>query len=166
MMHVCFNVYFSEDVWVWIWISGARKTSIWRERSYKRTVSQKLELSSCQRPLLMMPGGIGTHFHDFGGLDAFSWQPCGTPRSCDPPGGRYIVFCNFNNSRVLETHSRDPESELGRLEIEQSVHRIYETLEHRITDDASQLGGPVDEGQFMEGSLKQTCGKGVCVCVC
>ena len=34
-----------------------------------------------------------------------------------------------HNSRILETESRDPETETGSLEIEYRVHRIHGTLE-------------------------------------
>ena len=44
-----------------------------------------------------------------------------------------------NNSRIPETDSRDPGTETGSLEIDLRVHRALET---RITDDASQAGGP------------------------
>ena len=34
-----------------------------------------------------------------------------------------------NNSRILETCSRDPETETGGLETEKRVHRVHGTLE-------------------------------------
>ena len=47
-----------------------------------------------------------------------------------------------NNSKILETDSRDPETETGSLKTDLRVHGIHGTLETRITDDASQFGGP------------------------
>ena len=45
-----------------------------------------------------------------------------------------VVICSspgpsINNSRILETDSRDPETEIGSLETETRVHRIHDTLE-------------------------------------
>ena len=55
-----------------------------------------------------------------------------------------IPGAKYNNSSIPETDARGPETQPGSLETELRVHtcRMQETLEHRITEDASQLGGP------------------------
>ena len=54
--HACFQVSFSGDFGVWIWMSGSRNPSIWYWMYCKNQVSQK-------DGFLMMSGSI---FHDFG----------------------------------------------------------------------------------------------------
>ena len=49
---------------------------------------------------------------------------------------------NYNNARIPGTDSRGPETKTGSVETELTLHRIHDTLETRITEDASQPGGP------------------------
>ena len=37
--HICFQVAFSDDFWVWIWVSGIEKPSIWQGRYCKNRLS-------------------------------------------------------------------------------------------------------------------------------
>ena len=64
-----------------------------------------------------------------------------------------------NNHRIPETDPRDPETEIGSLETELRVRRIHDTLGTRITEDASQPGGPSQEGagRYGEASVVSYC---------
>ena len=53
-----------------------------------------------------------------------------------------IPGLNYNNSRIRETDSRDPETEAGSLETELIVHRIHATLDYMITGCPSQPCDP------------------------
>ena len=55
--HIYFQVAFSDDFWVWIWVSGIAKTGIWQGRYCKNQLSQKLELVWFQGRFFMILGG-------------------------------------------------------------------------------------------------------------
>ena len=63
--HIYFQVVFSDDFWVWNWVAGVAKTSIWHGRYCKNQLSQKLDFSWFQGPFFMILGGLGTNFHGF-----------------------------------------------------------------------------------------------------
>ena len=86
----------------------------------------------------MIFDGIRTNFNDSGSYQILS--PSWWVVDVLLPGS------NCEHSRILETDSRGIETEPGSLETELREHRIHGTLGHRITDDASQLGGPSQGG--------------------
>ena len=51
-----------------------------------------------------------------------------------------------NNSRFLETESRDPEAEAGNLEAEKRVHGIHDTLETVLQSVSRRPVAPHKEG--------------------
>ena len=55
--HIYFQGTFSDDFWVWIWVSGSVKTSI--------QLSQKLDFLWFQGPFFMILGGLGINFNGF-----------------------------------------------------------------------------------------------------
>ena len=65
LFYICFQVTFSDDFGVWIWVSGIGKSSIWQGRYFKTQLLQKLEFSCSQGHFFMILGGPGTNFHDF-----------------------------------------------------------------------------------------------------
>ena len=67
-----------------------------------------------------------------------------------------------NNSRILETDSRGPETEAGGLEIELRVHRIPDTVEPGLQKMPRSLVAPHKEGQLiLLGSCWRTWKKSV-----
>ena len=61
--HIYFQVVFSSDFWVWIWVSGIGKPSIWQGRYCKNQLLQKLDFSWFQGQFVMSLGGRGSNFH-------------------------------------------------------------------------------------------------------
>ena len=74
-------------------------------------------------------------FHDHPGAPPRSWEP--SLKTLDWLSSKL----NYNDSRIPETDSRGPETDPESLETELRVHRTQGTLENRLTDFASQLGG-------------------------
>ena len=60
-----------------------------------------------------------------------------TPDPKDPPSGRYVIALppglTNNNSRILETVSRNLDTETGSFETESRVHGIHDTLEDGLS---------------------------------
>ena len=65
IFHIYFQVAFSDDFWVWIWVSGIGKPSIWQGRYCKNQLLQKLDFSWFPGQFSMILGGLGTNFHSF-----------------------------------------------------------------------------------------------------
>ena len=65
IFHTYFQVAFSDDFWVWIWVSGIGMPSILQGRYCKNQLSQKLDFLWFQCQFFMILGGLGNNFHDF-----------------------------------------------------------------------------------------------------
>ena len=57
--------FFSDDFWVWIWVSGIGKPRVWQGKYCKNQLSQKLDSFWFQGQFFMILRGGGTNFHDF-----------------------------------------------------------------------------------------------------
>ena len=61
-------------------------------------------------------------------------------------GERLFPRRDYINSWILETDSRDLETETGSLEVQLRVHMRHDTMDYRITERLSQPGGPSQGG--------------------
>ena len=150
---IYFQVDFSDDFWVWIWVSSTEKPSMAREVLQKSTFADI--------GFLMIPGSI---FHDLlWPWDRFSWLllPWRLARNLitfqgdsgvtpDPAplrvSGQWCASGSLvtNYPGSLKSDSRDSEFETGSLKTEKRVDRIHDTLQsipHSLVAPTRGAGG-------------------------